>query len=88
MENRESGVNPERYRHCERGGCVHDENQPQIISEGRMQPMKRESGDLLERVIMGVLRVTGRLVLFCAHKYGCGSFHTAAVFLFARWDIP
>lgn len=27
-ENRESGANPERYRHCKRGGRVQDESQP------------------------------------------------------------
>ena len=26
MENRESGWNPERYRHCMRGGTAHDES--------------------------------------------------------------
>ena len=51
-ENRESGVNPERYRHCERGDRTRDESQslgqPEKTVYGTVM---RESGDLLKRRI-------------------------------------
>lgn len=36
-ENSESGANPERYRHCERGGSARDESRPLEKSEKAVQ---------------------------------------------------
>lgn len=49
MENSESGWNPERYRHCMRGGTAHDESQSLGVVLRRLcgMLMKRKSGDLL-----------------------------------------
>lgn len=48
-ENRASGVNPERYRHCERGDRVQDESRPLGRPEKAVhESVKRKSGDLLK----------------------------------------
>ena len=51
-ENSESGQNPERYRHCMRGGTARDESQSLGFFLRRQcgRLMIRESGDLLECV--------------------------------------
>ena len=49
-ENSESGQNPERYRHCMRGGAARDESQSLGFFLRRQcgRLMMRKSGDLLE----------------------------------------
>ena len=51
-ENSESGQNPERYRHCMRGGTARDESQSLGFFLRRQcgRLLIRESGDLLEQV--------------------------------------
>ena len=51
-ENSESGQNPERYRHCMRGGTARDESQSLGFFLRRQcgRLLIRESGDLLECV--------------------------------------
>ena len=45
-------MNPERYRHCERGGPARDESRSLERSEKAVWvPKKRKSGDLLKRCL-------------------------------------
>ena len=50
-ENSESGQNPERYRHCMRGGRARGESQSLGVNLEKAvhELMMRESGDLLKR---------------------------------------
>ena len=84
-ENSESGENPERYRHCMRGGAAQDESQSLGFFLRRQcgRLMIRKSGDLLEsasctfRVIMGWTVLSWKnghgsmmlLWLFCVHRW-------------------
>lgn len=54
-ENREPGVNPGRYRHCERGGRTHDESRSlgSFPEKAVCAPGMREPGDLLKAVMSG-----------------------------------
>ena len=55
VENREPGVNPGRYRHCERGGRTHDESRSlgSFPEKAVCAPGMREPGDLLKAVMSG-----------------------------------
>ena len=51
-ENRESGVIPERNRHCKRGGRTFDESRSLGQPEKALcRLMRRKSGDLLEFIM-------------------------------------
>ena len=58
-ENRESCANHERYRHCKRGG-VRIWRKPvigEIPEKAMRKPVKRKSGELLERILPQGLQV-------------------------------
>lgn len=70
-ENRKSGVNPERYRHCMRRGYTRDESR----SLGKPEKAgvwlgKRKSGDLLKWNALYPACI-GKQTDFCWQKNGC-----------------
>ena len=73
MENSESGVNPERYRHCMRGGPAHDESRSLgFFPEKAVRWLKiRKSGDLL-KCVTACSRVLEQVYFVC-RNYGCSN---------------
>ena len=69
-ENSESGQNPERYRHCMRGGAARDESQSLGFFLRRQcgRLTIRESGDLLETSLLCIPRNYGMDSLFVMGK--------------------
>ena len=78
-ENSESGQNPERYRHCMRGGAAQDESQSLGVFPRRQcgRLMMRKSGDLLEYAFCVIMEWT----VCMSWKIGHGS--AALPWLFA-----
>lgn len=84
-ENSESGVNPERYRHCERGGPARDESRSLEKSEKAVWvPKKRESGDLLKRCLFIDPCKYGVSVVFCAENRLRRSLGRRSFFVFSQ----
>ena len=88
-ENRESGVNPERYRHCKRGGAPHGESRSlEGLSEKTVWVLwMREPGYLLRPCDRQTPASTGIWRLL-AQEYGCGSLYGLPLFLRSvlRWS--
>ena len=81
-ENSESGQNPERYRHCMRGGAARDESQSLGFFLRRQcgRLMIRKSGDLLEYSLCAFCVIMEWTVVyhgktamsaFCWHGFFC-----------------
>ena len=80
MENRESGWNPERYRHCMRGGTAHDESRSLGVNP---EKAVRKAYDTLVRRPAQVVKVYlllsyGEMGYFVAKKRQQQSCMTAA----------
>ena len=69
-ENSESGVNPERYRHCMREGPAHDESRPlgSFPEKAVRRLVIRKSGDLLKCVKILVPVYWSRCILFAEKR--------------------
>ena len=70
VENREPGVNPGRYRHCERGGRTHDESRSLgcFPEKAVCRLMMREPGELLKLAFLAGSFAYGVWPALCAEK--------------------